>query len=178
MPSPAAQRDADAARAFGGKLQPARRGHRQPGDLADDRAGPAMAQPLLETGQNALVVARLDIDHPVGQQPGLGEGRGEQVRPGDAPEHLAAGARGDAGGEQCRRRAIERAIAAAGDLVQRAAREPSARQPAVQRGDAEGQHRLDAPTLALDGIDLGAQGRDGGFGPHDGCRPPGADDVA
>ena len=111
---------------FRRELQPPRGGHRQARDLGDDGAEPAMPQPFLHAGEHGLVVAGLDIDHPVGSEAGLGERRREQVRARDAPEHLALGAGRDAGGEQRRRRAIDRAVATAGDLVQRAERQPAA----------------------------------------------------
>jgi hypothetical protein len=51
----------------------------------DDSAKAAVPQAFLETDEDRLLVARLDIDHAIGNEPGLREGRGEQVRAHDAP---------------------------------------------------------------------------------------------
>ena len=82
-----------------------------------------MPQPFLEAGEHRLLVAAFDIDDPVGVQPGLRQRRREQVRSREAPQHLAARAGGDPGGEKRRGRAVDRAVAAAGDLMQRAKRQ-------------------------------------------------------
>lgn len=95
VPSPAADGDTDGAGSFGSKLKAAGRRHGEPGDLGDDGAEPAMAQPFLKTRQNRLLVSRLDINHPIGSQPSLGNGWGEEVLPCDAPENLAAGPGGN-----------------------------------------------------------------------------------
>lgn len=84
-----------------------------------------MAQPLLHTGQQRFLVAGLHENHAAGNKPCLGERRREQVLARDTPEHLAAGARRNAGGEQGRRSAIDRSIPAARDLMQAAKRQPS-----------------------------------------------------
>lgn len=125
-----------------------------------------MAQPFLAAGENRFVVAAVEIDHPVGGQPGLGERRGEQVRPGGAPEHAACGARGDAGGEQGGGRAIDRTVAAAGDLVKPAEHEAAARQARIQGSHAERQDLLEMPSACLDLFDPGAQGVEGGLWAH------------
>jgi hypothetical protein len=85
VPAPATEGDADGAGASGSELQAARGGHGQTGHFGDDPAKPAMAQTFLEAGENRLLIARLDIDHAVGHEPGLRKGRGEQVRARDAP---------------------------------------------------------------------------------------------
>lgn len=90
-----------------------------------------MAKPFLETGEHGGFIARLNIDDAAGKQPGLSERRRKEILPGDAPEHLAFGARGNAGGKERRRGAIDRPVAAAGDLVQRAERQPASRQRLV-----------------------------------------------
>lgn len=38
-----------------------------------------MAQPFLHTGEHRQVVARLDVDHPIRREPGLGDRRGEEI---------------------------------------------------------------------------------------------------
>ena len=100
-----------------------------------------MAQSFLEAGEHRLLVAGLDVDHPGRRQAGLGKRGREQILAGDAPEHLAFGARGDAGGEQRRRRAVDRAVAAARHLVQRAEGKPAAGQHRVDLFHAEGKRR-------------------------------------
>jgi hypothetical protein len=89
-------------------------------------------QSFLETGQDRLLVIRLDIDDPVGRQAGLRQGGGEEVLAGDTPEDLAAGPRRDSGGEQRRGGAIDRAVAAASDLMQRAQRQTFSRRAASE----------------------------------------------
>lgn len=108
-----------------------------------------MAKSLLETGQDGLFVAGLDMDDPVGRQASLGQRRGEEVLAGDAPEHLAAGPCGNAGGEQRRGRAVDGAGAAAGDLVERAERQAAVRKVVVQDLQAEWQDPLGPPASIL-----------------------------
>ena len=84
-PPPAADGEADGARAFGGKLKAARGRHGEPRDFCYDSAEAAVAQAFLETDEDRLLVARLNIDHAIGNKSGLREGRGEQVRAHDAP---------------------------------------------------------------------------------------------
>ena len=78
-----------------------------------------MTKPFLETGEHGGLVAGLDIDDATGQQPGLGERGRKEILPGDAPQHLALGAGGNARGKQRRRRTVDRPIAATGNLMQR-----------------------------------------------------------
>ena len=127
----------------------------------------------------------------------MAERRREEVRAHDAPKHLTLGSGSDAGGEQGRgrpvdravaaaapstapwpppprrprrgrRRPVDRAVAAAGDLVQRTEREAAARESRVHVGKSEGQYRCGAPMPTFNTADLGAQGLDGGRGPHGG----------
>ncbi len=77
-----------------------------------------MAQALFHAGEHGLVIAGLDIDHAVRDQPRLRHRRREQIGSGEAPEHLAATPRGNPGAEQCRRCTVNRAVAAARDLMQ------------------------------------------------------------
>lgn len=121
-----------------------------------------MAQPFFAAGENRPVIAAFEVDDAIGCQPGLREGGGEQIRLGETPQHLAARARGDAGGEQGGGGVMARAR----DLVQSTARQPAMGQARIQSGDAEGQHRSRAPVPPLDLADLGAQSLKGGRGPH------------
>ena len=150
LPPPAAQRDADRAGAFGGELKPPRSGHRQARDFADDGAESAVAQAFFKAGEDRLVVAALKIDDAIGLQAGLGERRREEIRPRDAPEHLALGAGGDAGCEQGRRGAIDRAVSAAGYFMQSAEWEAAARESRVQSATPKG--KTDAARLCRPSI--------------------------
>lgn len=49
-----------------------------------------MTKPFLEAGEDRFLIARLDIDHATGRKSGLRDRRREQIRPGHAPQHLAA----------------------------------------------------------------------------------------
>jgi hypothetical protein len=99
--------------------------HGQAGDLRDRGTQPAMPQPFFHAGEHGLVVAGLEIDHPVRSEAGLCQGRREQVGARDAPQHLAARAGGDPAGEQRGCGAIDRAVATTGDLVQGTQRQPA-----------------------------------------------------
>jgi hypothetical protein len=83
--APAADGDPDSAGIFGSELKAAGGRHGEPRDLGDNGTEPAMPQALLETDEDRRLIARLDIDHAIGQEPGLREGRGKQVRARDAP---------------------------------------------------------------------------------------------
>ncbi len=80
-----------------------------------------MPQPFFHAGEKRLFIAGFDIDDAIGRQARLGDRGSEQVRSRDAPEDLALGASGDAGAEERGSGAIDRAVAAAGDFMQRAA---------------------------------------------------------
>jgi hypothetical protein len=56
---------------FGGKLKATGGRHREPRDFCYDSAEPAVPQAFLETDEDRLFVARLDIDHAIGHEPGL-----------------------------------------------------------------------------------------------------------
>lgn len=127
-----------------------------------------MAQTFLEAGQDRFVVAAFEIDDPIRLQACLGECRREEVRARHAPQHLALRSGGDAGGEQGRGRTVDRTVPTAGDLVQRTERQAAARESRVDVGKSEGQHRCGAPVPAFNASNLGAQGLDGGLGPHSG----------
>jgi len=84
-PPPAADSEADGARAFGGKLKAAGGCDGEPCDFCDDSAKAAMPQTFLETDEDRLLIACLDIDHAIGHEPGLREGRGKKVGAREAP---------------------------------------------------------------------------------------------
>jgi len=112
-----------------------------------------MPQTFLETDEDRLFVARLGIDHAIGHEPGLREGRGEQILPCDTPEHLATQPRRDSRRKERRGRAVDRAMAAAGHLMQSAKCQSASRQMLVDRLDAEGQHQSPAASRALEAPD-------------------------
>src|ERR1700731_4225600 len=128
LAAPATDGDADGARAFGGKLKAAGGRHGEPRDFCYDGAKAAVPQAFLETDEDRLLIARLDIDHAIGHEPGLREGRGEQVLPGETPEHPATQPRSDSRRKERRGRAVDRAMAAAGNLMQSAERQAAFRQ--------------------------------------------------
>ena len=125
-----------------------------------------MPQAFFKAGEDGLLVAAFEIDDAVGVQPGLRERRRKQVQSRETPEHLAARAGGDPCCKKRGGRAVDRAVAAASDLMQCAERQRPAGKPSVHRGDTEGQRRCCAPVLALDLPDLGAQRLEGGRRPH------------
>ena len=99
-----------------------------------------MAQAFLETGEQGLLVTGLDLDEAIGMKPGLGQRRREQVPAAHTPEHLAFRASGDPGGEQGAGGSVHDTVAAAGDLVQAAERQPASRQTPIDLGYAEREH--------------------------------------
>ena len=125
-----------------------------------------MPQAFFKAGEDGLLVAAFEIDDAVGVQPGLRERRRKQVQSRETPEHFAARASSDPCCKKRGGRAVNRAVAAASDLMQCAKRQRPAREPSVHRGDTEGQRRCCAPVLALDLPDLGAQRLEGGRRPH------------
>jgi hypothetical protein len=121
-----------------------------------------MAQTFLEAGEQRALVTGLDIDHPGRAKPGLGQRWGEEILAGDALEYLTMRPRRNAGGEQSRRRAVDRAVSPTPDLVQRAEREAAARQRSVDHRHTEGQRSPPASRVALKAFDAATQiGEDG-----------------
>jgi hypothetical protein len=125
-----------------------------------------MPQAFFKACEYGLLVAAFEIDNAVGVQPSLRKRRRKQVQAREAPEHFAAGAGGDPCGEERGGRAVDRAVAAASDLMQCAKRQRPTGKPRVYRWDSEGQRRRGAPVLALDLPDPGAQRLDCGWQPH------------
>jgi len=69
------------------------------GNLSNDGSKTAVSQSFLETGQQRLFIARLDMDQPVGGKPSLRKRWGKKVGARHAPEDLAACPRSNAGCE-------------------------------------------------------------------------------
>lgn len=172
LSSPPPKRNADRPCAFGCELKAAGGRHRKAGKLADDGAEPAMAKAFLHAGEYGLVVAGLDVDHPVGDEPRLCDRRREQIGSRNAPEDLALGAGGDARAEQGGCRSVDRAIPPARDLMQRAEGKPASRKARIDVGDPERKRRTRALRTPLDPLDLGAQRVYGGLRPHVFRLPP------
>ena len=114
-----------------------------------------------------FLVARLDIDYAIGHEPGLREGRGEEVRPREAPQNLSPRAGRDTRRKERRGGAMDRAIAAARHLMQRAERQSASGEMPVELFNAEGQHSPPAASRALEAPDARAKLLDTGTG--DGC---------
>ena len=123
-----------------------------------------MPQSFLKAGEHRDLVARLDVDHPVGIESGLRDRGREQVGLGHAPQHLPVDACEDARGEQRGGGCIDRACGTACDLVQRAQRQSATRQAAIHGRDPERQHGAIPSILRLDARDPGAQLVDGRAG--------------
>ena len=125
-----------------------------------------MAQPFLKACHHGLVIGRFHINHPVRVQPGLGQSGGEQVRFGQAPQHLARAARQNASGEQCGAARIQHALPAAGHLVQRPAQQAAFRQAGIQRRHPKRQHAARRLAVGLNGGDARTQRLQCGGGPR------------
>lgn len=150
---PSSKRDADRTLPFGGQLQSARCGHRQVSHLGYDRAETAMSQALLETGEQGLFIARLDMNQPIGSKPRLCQRRGKQVGARDTPKDFAAGPRCNPSRKQPGRGAIDGAISTTGNLMQTAHRQPAAGKTTVDIREPEWQGRPSWTPTALDALD-------------------------
>ena len=120
LPTPPPQRDPDRAAVLGRKLEATGSRHRQPRHLGDDGSQAAMPETFLHAGEHRRLVARLDVDHAIGGQTGLSEGRREEVGSGDAPEHLTLGTGCYPGAEERGGGTVDGSISTAGHLVERA----------------------------------------------------------
>lgn len=116
-----------------------------------------MPQTFLEARQRRFLVACFDIDHTIGLQTGLRQRRREQVRPRQAPKDFPLGTRGDSGGEQGSRGAVDCTIAASRHLVQSSQRKAPAWEAPVDMGDPEWQDGYGAFVATFDLPDLVAQ---------------------
>jgi hypothetical protein len=149
LPAPAPDSDPKRAGAFGGKLQPAGICHGEAADLGDDTAKTTTAQPLLETGEQGFFIPRLDINNAIRGQARLRNGGRKQILPCDTPQHLSGRPCDNPGRKQGGRGAINRAVAAASDLMQRAHCKSAAWQPHIQRRQAKWQNARGRPPSGL-----------------------------
>lgn len=165
QPAPAPQQQGRAAPFLGGELEPARRGRRQPPDLADRCGEAAMAGPLLHHREHLLVIAAFGVEQAIGSQPRLGQAGREQVAAPQRPKHLAAfpprsgETRGERGDEQGRGGFVIGAGRCRRGLVQPPGK-TAARQPFVHFRHADRQARpiVAGGTGVLDPAHLFAQG--------------------
>ena len=97
----------------------------------------------------------MDDDHTVWDQASEVQPRSEQVRPAEAPDHLAPGSCRYSGDEGAWRRSIHSRALSTGYLMNRSHRQAAARQPAVDFRDAKWQHRPVMATAGLNTLDLG-----------------------
>ncbi|KEQ52188.1 hypothetical protein BV95_03526 [Sphingobium chlorophenolicum] len=88
-----------------------------------------MAQSFLHAGEHGLVVAGFEVDHAIACEACLGNGGRKQVGASDAPKDFALGAGGKACAERRSSCAIDGAVTAAGDFMQRAECEATAGEP-------------------------------------------------
>lgn len=86
-----------------------------------------MAQPLLETEKQALLVTGFHVKDAPRGKPRLGKRRRKQVGPGQAPEHLPPGPRGNARGKEHGGRTLDSIVAATADFMKAGKRKPAAR---------------------------------------------------
>lgn len=86
--------------------------------LGHDRAETAMSQTLLETGEQGLLIARLDMDQSIRGKSCLRQRGGEQIGARDTPEDFASRSRCYSCREKPGRSAIDSPISAAGNFMQ------------------------------------------------------------
>ena len=139
------------APSFRRELKAAGRGHGHALGLADHGTKPPVAQPVFHQREQFGIVARLRIDHALGVEPCLVQPGREQVARAHRPQNRPSRPGGDAGHEQHRRGVVAPARTLPRNLMQRVDSEPLARQPFVDRGNAERQHRTALPAIAFDG---------------------------
>ncbi len=116
-----------------------------------------MSQAFLETDEDRLLIARLDINHAVGHEPRLCESWGKKIRACEAPQNLSPRAGRDPRREERRGGGVDRVIATASHLMQRAKRQSASRQMLVELFNAEGQHRTPSVSRALEAPDARAK---------------------
>ncbi len=151
---PSSDRNRHLTALLSSQLQTTRGSHGKLGDLADNAGQAAIFQALLHGAENRRFVAGLGEDHALGRQAGLGQGRREEIALAQAPEHWSVGARENTGREARRSGAVQRALRAAGDLMQRAHRQPMSRETLIDRAHTERQDPAAGAVGQLDQADL------------------------
>lgn len=99
-----------------------------------------MAKAFLHAGEDGLIVARFDIDDPVGNEAGLSQCRCKKIGAAQAPENLSGAAGGNACAEQRCRRPIDRSMSATSDLMESADSQSTSWQTAIYGGNAKRQN--------------------------------------
>lgn len=117
-----------------------------------------MAEAFLHAGEDGFIVARFDIDHPVGNESGLSQCRCKKIGAAQAPENLPGTAGCNTCAEQCGRRPIDRTISATSNLMESADSQSASWQTAIYRSDAKRQNFSSSRTTPLESHDLVAQG--------------------
>lgn len=112
-----------------------------------------MPKPLLETGEQAFLVAGLHIENAPGIQPGLLQGGGEKIRAGHAPQDLTRQTRGDPGHEQGRQRPVHGSVTPAGHFMQGSESQSALRQDRIQRTDTKRQDAAVRPAGLFQPLD-------------------------
>ena len=152
---PAAQDESQDPGFLRGQLKAAGGSEAQMRDLAHHGREPALLQPLLHDRQDLPVAEGLGVDDPVRVEASAGEAGGEEIPPGQAPEHGAPEAGEDPGREQGRGPGEFRRRPALDDLVQAAERQ-AVGQVTIQGSDAEGDAGPE-PVSSLKALNLPAQ---------------------
>lgn len=116
-----------------------------------------MPEAFFKAGKKGRLPLRFHIDDPIGIKSGLTESGGEEICPGQAPDHWSGGSRHHSGDEESRRRRMQRSWAAACDLMKTAERQPALWQESINFRNAERQDAGCALPNRSDPSDPGAQ---------------------
>lgn len=139
LSSPSPQHERHAPALFSGKLKPPRGRHRQADQFSDHNGEPTEGQSFLYSRKDLFIPVAFAENRAIRMKTGLRHGGEKEVGARHAPENLAFRPGRDACDEQCRRSPIDGPSPAAGDLMQRAEGEASARQCPINLADAERQ---------------------------------------
>ncbi|MBB3411944.1 hypothetical protein FHT87_005911 [Rhizobium sp. BK316] len=89
LPPPSSDNEANGAGAFGGQLQTARNDHWQTDCFGDDRTKTTETESFLAGFNDVFFLDRFDVDDAIRMKADLGKCGCEQVRSGEAPNHLS-----------------------------------------------------------------------------------------
>jgi hypothetical protein len=106
-------------------------------------------QAFLEAGEQGFVVASFDVDHAVRMKADLSDCRRKQILARHAPQHLALRPGRNSRCKKLCGSAIDRTIAAAGNLMERAHHQATSRQVAIKLGNAKRQDRSTVTVAVL-----------------------------
>lgn len=122
-----------------------------------------MSHAFLEGFEHRLLVARLDIDHASCRKSDLSYRRGEQVLACHAPQDLSLGPGDDAGSKQSSSCAIDGAVPAPCNLMQRAHGQTSTGEVPIDDVDAKWQYRPLGSRASFEALYAFAELRDYGI---------------